>query len=89
MATKDLPAGDGNAAAEVPVTVTEQPTADPKAVETGGAKMIRVAFSDVFVLDEKTRVDGVWQEFNATAAKRVIEAANQNGVVLHVADKKG
>lgn len=90
MPTKsDLPAGDDNAAAVVPAEGTDQPVHDPAAVETSGAKWIRCAYGDVFIIDDKTRVDGSWQQFNATAAKKVVEAAASNGVTLHVADKKG
>jgi hypothetical protein len=88
--TSDRPAGDENAAAEVPVEVPENvPVASAQAAETGGPKMIRCYHGDVFVIDESTQVTGEWQEFNATAAKQVIEAARANGVRLAVAEKKG
>jgi hypothetical protein len=87
---KDVPAGDDNAAAEVPVIgANDQPVATPEAATTGGAKLIRVRHGDVFHIDDKTTVDGTWREFGATAAKKIIEAADANGVRLAVADKKG
>jgi hypothetical protein len=89
MATKDVPAGDENAAAAVPVTDTDKPVASPDAAETGGAKMIRGRHGDQLVVDGKTVVDGTWREFGATAAKKTIELARANGVRLAVADKKG
>lgn len=85
------PAGDDNAAPEVLAEATEVPVATPEAEETGGAKLIRVR-NGVFHLEldgGAIKVDGSWQEFAATKAKAVIEAARKNGVRLAVADKKG
>lgn len=84
--------GDENDAAAVPVEGADATiVASADAIETGGAKLIRTRHNDEFIVDGETRVDGAWQQFAATKAKAVIEAAERNGVKLAVADveKKG
>lgn len=99
MAAPDKPVGDRNDAAAVPVSTTEVPVPTPEAAETGGPKLIRARHGDRFIYDSEAHgkdpskgvVTGDYQQFAATEAKTVIEAAQRNGVRLAVADvqKKG
>lgn len=91
MAPRDVPAGERNDAAAVPVTEPPTIVPSPTAAESGGAKNIRCSYGDVFVVDDQTTLDGDWAEFPAARAKALIEIAARNGVGIQVADveKKG
>lgn len=52
-----------------------------------GVKIRCAYFNDTFTVDDKTTVTGDFQEFSATAAKKIEEAAQQARVQLVIDGK--